>query len=301
MSIPRSTRPKLIVILGPTASGKSDLAVKLAKKFNGEIVSADSRQVYKEMNIGTAKIAKKGMRGIPHHLINIVKPDESFSLAEYKELAVKTIKKIQKKNKLPFLVGGTGLYIQAIVDNWNIPTVPFNEQIRKKLEKLTIQDLKKRLKKLDPDSFTFVDPKNKRRLIRALEVCLVTGKPFSQQRKKEQPIFDVLQIGVKLDQEKLFAKIDKRIDKMIRVGLIKEVKRLTKKYNPNLLPFSGIGYQEILSYLEGKITVDEARELMRIHIHQYARRQITWFKRDKRIKWVKSYRAAEKVLGLFTL
>jgi tRNA dimethylallyltransferase len=174
----------LIVILGPTASGKSNLAIKLAKKFNGEIISADSRQIYQEMDIGTAKITKEEMSGIPHYLIDIVKPDQEFTLAQYKKLAVKIIKDVQKRGKLPFLVGGTGLYIQAVVDNLEIPQVKPNKKLRNKLEKLTNQELLNQLKKLDPLSAVSIDPNNKRRLIRALEVCLIAKKPFSQQRKK---------------------------------------------------------------------------------------------------------------------
>lgn len=290
---------KLIVILGPTGSGKSELSVKLAKKFRGEIISADSRQIYKEMDIGTAKITKKEMQDIPHHLINIVRPNQGFTLAQFQKKAVKIIKQIQKNNKLPFLVGGTGLYIQSITDNLKIPKVKPDKKLREKLEKLTNQELCARLKKLDPEALKIIDIKNKRRLIRALEVCLLTKKPFFLQKQKGPQLFNILQIGLKLNIKYLEQRISQRIEKMIRNGLIQENKKLLKKYKPNLLALSGIGYQEIIPYLENKITLEQAKDLIKTHTRQYARRQITWFKKDKRIHWIKNYQEVEKLIKKF--
>ncbi len=290
---------KLITILGPTASGKSDLAVKLCKKFDGEIISADSRQIYKEMNIGTAKITKEEMSNIPHYMIDIVKPDNNFTLAQFQKKTIKIIKDIQRRNKLPFLVGGTGLYIQSIVDNLKIPETKPNKKLRNRLEKLTNQELVNKLKKLDPQALKIIDIKNKRRLIRALEICLLTKKPFSEQRKKNKPIFDILQIGLKLDTRNLEQKISQRTKKMIRSGLIEENKKLLKKYGSKPYSMSGIGYQEVILYLKNKITLEEVKELIKIHTRQYAKRQITWFKRDKKIKWIKNYSQAEKLIQLF--
>lgn len=287
---------KLIIILGPTASGKSNLAIKLAKEFNGEIVSADSRQIYKEMDIGTAKITKKEMDGIPHYLIDIINPDKEFTLAQYKKLAVKTIKDIQKRNKLPFLVGGTGLYIQTIVDNLQIPEVRPDNKLRDKLERQTNQKLYDQLKKLDPQSLKVININNKRRMVRALEVCLLTKKPFSQQRKKGKLLFNTLQIGIKPNKKTLERKINQRADKMIQAGLIEEVKNLIKKYGHKPYSMSGIGYKEIISYLEKKISLDKAKELTKIHTRQYARRQMSWFRRDKKIKWIKTYLEAKKII-----
>ena len=292
---------KLIIILGPTASGKSDLAVKLAKKFKGEIISADSRQVYKEMDIGTAKVTKKEMFGIPHYMINIVKPNKDFTLAQFQKKSLKIIKDIQKRNKLPFLAGGTGLYIQSIVDNLKIPETKPNKKLRNKLEKLTNQELINKLKKLDPKALKIIDLKNKRRLIRALEICLLTKKLFSKQRKKDKPIFNILQIGLKLDTKNIEQKISQRTEKMIKNGLIEENKKLLKKYGSKPYSMSGIGYKEIISYLNNKITLKQAEELIKIHTRQYAKRQMTWFKRDKRISWIKNYSEAEKFVKDFLL
>jgi tRNA dimethylallyltransferase len=328
---------KLIVILGPTASGKSELALKLAlrlrsgqarKKFGikgAEIVSADSRQIYREMNIGTAKIPrdKKSIRfsglaekarnnklrpvlikKIPHYLIDIINPNNNFSVAEYKKLAIRIIRDIQTRGKIPILAGGTGLYISAIVDNIEIPKVKPNPALRKKLEKIPLNALLKRLKKLDPYTFKIIDKNNKRRIIRALEVTISTGKPFSAQREKGAPLFDILEIGIDIPRKKLYKKIDQRVEKMInpehgervngersrtiKDNLIKETKRLLKKYSWNLPAMSGIGYKEIEMYLRGEITLERAKELIKFATHAYARRQITWFKKDKRIKWIKT-------------
>ncbi len=290
---------KLIVILGPTASGKSDLAVKLAKRFNGEIVSADSRQIYQEMDIGTAKPNKKQMSGVSHHLIDVVKPNQGFTLAQYKKLAVKIIKDIQERGRLPFLVGGTGLYIQAVVDNLKIPPVKPNKKIRKRLAELTNQELFSQLEKLDPLTAAAIDRHNKRRLIRALEVCLVTKNPFSKQREKGQPLFNICQIGLKINKEALNKKIAQRVEKMTQTGLVREVKKIIQNYSLYLPAMSGIGYQEISQYLQDKITLEKAKELIKQHTRQYARRQMTWFKKDKRIHWIKTYPTAAKIIADF--
>ena len=299
---------KLIVILGPTASGKTELAIKLAKKFNGEIVSADSRQIYKEMDIGVAKPRKSQIPnpksqkylvdGIPHHLIDIIKPNEKFNVAIYKKLAIGAIKNIQKKGKLPFLVGGTGLYIWAVVDNLKFPKVAPQKKLRKKLEKKSEKELLKIYKKLDPEGAKFIEKENKRRLIRAIEVCKITGKSFWEQRGKEAPLFDVLQIGIRLPKEELEKCVVERTDKMFKMGLEKEAKKLFEKYG-QIPPLQTIGYQEFKDCFEGKISKQKAKENIVLHTLQFARRQITWFKRDKRILWIKTQKEAKKIIKEF--
>ncbi|MCK4592627.1 tRNA (adenosine(37)-N6)-dimethylallyltransferase MiaA [Candidatus Parcubacteria bacterium] len=310
-----STLEPLIVILGPTSSGKTEMGLKLAKQCNGEIINVDSRQIYKEMVIGTGlpilqvqnsqpkagpprtekfKI-QNSVKNIPHHLFHIKNPNQKFSLSQYKKLAIKTINNIHKRGKIPILVGGTGLYISAIVDNLEIPKASPNKKIRERLEKHTEKYLFNKLKKVDPKSAGIIGENNKRKLIRALEVCEITGKLFSTQQTKGKPLFNVLQIGIKTDREKLYKKIDSRVDEMIKNGLINETKKLSKKYSSNLPAMSGIGYYEIGQYLENKIALDDAIQKIKFRTHQYARKQMTWFKRDERIKWVEDYREAKKI------
>lgn len=303
MSIPAKPIKKIIVILGPTASGKTELALKIAKSLftaaNGEIISADSRQIYKGMDVGTAKPTLKQQRIIPHYLIDVIEPNKKFTLSQYKKLTIKKIREIHKKDKIPFLVGGTGLYVQAIVDNLKIPKVKPDKKIREKLEKINLPTLLKQLQKLDPITAQTIDIHNKRRLIRALEVCLITKKPFSQQREKGKPLFDILQIGIKIDKKNLNRKINQRVDEMIETGLVEEVKSLVKKYSSQLPAMSGIGYREIIQYLDNKISLEYAKNLIKLHTRQYAKRQMTWFKRDKKIKWVKNYQEARKLASNF--
>ncbi len=289
---------KLIIILGPTASGKTQLAVKLASLFNAEIISADSRQIYTEMNIGTGKDLDKHKDILYHyHLIDITKPNKQFTLAEYQKLCFKTIDKIHKKNKLPFLVGGTGLYISSIVDNYQIPKVKPNKKIRLTLAKLSLKEKINLLKKLDPDSLTFVDLHNLRRINRALEVCL-SGKKFSTTRTKTKPPYDILILGIKKNPLTLKKLINHRVDKMINQGLVNEVKQLIKKYNSSTL-LQIIGYAEIVDYLNKKTTLNQAVELIKLHTRQFAKRQLTWFKRDQRINWITNLTQAKKLITQF--
>ena len=270
---------KVVVVLGPTASGKTDLAVSLSKKFNGELVSADSRMIYKGMDIGTNKPKE------PHCLIDIVSPDEDFNVALYKKMAVEKIQEIQEKGKLPILVGGTGLYIKAIVENLDFPAIKADKKLRKGLEKKTAEELFKMYQKIDKKGAEIIDRNNKRRLIRAIEVCLSTNEPFFKERKGEQ-LFDVLQIGIKVDKEELEKRISKRVDLMFKQGLEKEVKKLYKKYGFKIHPMQTIGYQEWQDYFKGLISKEEVKERIKINTFNFAKRQMTWFKKDKTIKWI---------------
>jgi len=288
---------KLIVILGPTAVGKTEFAIKLAKKFNGEIISADSKQVYKEMDIGTGKVSKKEMKGIPHYLLDIVSPKKHFSVAQYQKLAYKNINKILKKEKVPFLVGGSPFYIYSIVEGWTFPKMKPNWKLRKKLEKKTKEELFSILKKLDKERTKTIEKENKRRLIRAIEIAKTFGK---KPKLKKNPQFDCLLIGIKKQKDELKKRISKRVDKMIRLGLEKEVRKLVKKYGWNPL-LQTIGYGEWLPYFEEKISKNEVGEKIKENTFQFAKRQMTWFKRDKRIHWFKNYKETEKLIKHFLI
>lgn len=302
-----SRLPKLIVILGPTASGKTEIALKLAKKFSGEIISADSRQIYRGMDIGTAKPRQKRVpKTIPHYLIDVINPSQKFSVARYKNLALKAIKDVLRRGKRPFLVGGTGLYIQSVVDNIYFPKVRPNKKLREKLERKTEENLFEIYKNLDPEGAKFIDKKNKRRLIRAIEVCKATGEPFSKQRKKGEPLFDALQIGISLPPEELKKRIGHRVKAMIKAGLEKEIRNLVKKYGFKNYSLQTIGYEEWLPYIKNKphkpLSKDEksaVKKAIELNTFKFAKRQMTWFKKDKRICWVKDYKEAENLINNF--
>jgi tRNA dimethylallyltransferase len=315
---------KLIVILGPTASGKSDLAVQIAREFNGEIISADSRQVYKGMDIGSGKITKKEMKGVPHYLLDVASPKKRFTVAQFQKLAFIAIKKIQKKNKIPILCGGTGLYIQSIVDGLVLPEVPPDAKLRAKLEKLTTEKLFVKLQKLDLRRAKNIDRHNRRRLIRALEIVIKTGKPVSTNslllqrrdgvdfvatldnhyKNPSYPPFEkgrhLLQLGIGQPKEKLKKLIKKRLLRRLKQGMVSEVLKLHKQgISWKRLEEFGLEYRAIAQYLQNKITKQEMIDKIQKESEQYAKRQITWFKRDKRIKWFKNYKEAGKLTNQF--
>jgi len=289
---------KLIVILGPTASGKSDLAVLLAKKFKGEIISADSRQVYKGMDIGTGKITKKEMKGVPHYLLNVVSPKKRFSVAQYQKLAFKTINKIFKKNKIPILCGGTAFYIQAVVDGLKIPKVAPDWKLRKNLEKKSPKELYQILKKIDPQRAKIIDKANPRRLIRAIEIAQKMGKvPLLE--KKPLP-YPVLFIGIKKGKKELKKLIKKRLLKRLEQGMITEVKKLRKSgVSWKRLEEFGLEYRHLAYFLQKKENYQEMVQNLQKDIEQFAKRQMTWWKSDKRIIWIKNYKEAEKLTKNF--
>lgn len=291
---------KLIVILGPTASGKSELAIKLAKKFNGEIISADSRQVYKGMDIGTAKLTKKEMKGIPHHLLDVASPKKHFTVVQYRKLALKSLEKIFKKGKIPILCGGTWFYIKAVIDGIVIPEVVPDWKLRKKLEKKSVKELFHILKKLDPKRAEKIEKENPRRLIRAIEIAKKLGKvpPL-----KFNPLpYPVLMIGIKKSKKDLSKRIKERFFEWLKKGLILEVIKLRKSgLSFKRIKEFGMHYKEIAKYLKGEISEKEIIENSIREIKNYAKRQMTWFKKEKRIHWIKNYKEVEKLVQNFLL
>jgi tRNA dimethylallyltransferase len=281
----------LLAIVGPTATGKSKLALKLAQKFDGEIVSADSRQVYRYMDIGTAKPARQERELAPHHLIDVVNPDEDFSLALYQEMAKQALDNIYKRGKLPFLVGGSGLHVWSFLEGWHPPHVPPNQELRNSLEARAQAEggdaLYRELQELDPVAAERIDPRNVRRVIRALEVCHLAGKPFSQLQRKEPLPVRCLIIGLTADRKELYRRIDSRVDEMVERGLIDEVRCLMERgYSLALPSMSGLGYKQIGLFLQGKVTLPEAMERIKYETHRFARHQYNWFRlSDGRIHW----------------
>jgi len=290
---------KLIVILGPTASGKSEIAVKLAKKIKGEVISADSRQVYKGMDIGTGKITKREMQGIPHHLLDVASPKRKFTVSQYRKLALAAIKEIFKRGRLPIVCGGTGFYIQALIDGIVIPEVKPDWKLRKELEKKTAKDLFLELKKLDPERAKTIDKANKRRLIRALEIIIKTKRPVPLLKKQLLP-YSILLIGIKKEKEALKKLIEKRLLRRLKKGMVREVKTLKKTgLSWKRLEDFGLEYRYIAQYLQGKIAYKEMIQKLKKEIEHFAKRQMTWWKSDKRILWIENYREAEKLTEAF--
>lgn len=290
---------KIIVILGPNASGKSALAVKIAKKINGEVISADSRQVYKGMDIGTGKITKKEMQGVPHHLLDIVSPKSKFTIARYVKLAKKTIKKIFNKRKIPIICGGTGFYITALIEGLKIPIVPPNWKLRKKLEKKTTKELYELLKKLDPERAKTIEKKNKRRLIRAIEIAKKLGKVPSL--KREPLPYPVLLLGVKRDSKELKKRIKKRLFKRLKKGMINEVEKLKKSgISFKRLEEFGLEYRWLSKYLKKEISKKEMIERLERNIFNFAKRQMRWFKKYMpKTYWIKTEKEAEELVKNF--
>ena len=292
-----SRKQKLIVIVGPTASGKSKLAVRLAKKIDGEIISADSRQVYRGLDVGTGKITKKEMRGIPHHLLDVADPKKDFNVIHFKNLAEEAIKTITARRKIPILVGGTGFWIDTVVKNTAFPEVPPNPQLRKKLEKKTTHELFQILIKLDPKRAAIIDSKNSRRLIRAIEIAKTLG---AIPALTAQPPYRTLWIGINTPNSVLQQKIKKRLASRIQNGMIKEAQQLHK----NGLSWKrfrelGLEYRFCADLLTKKISHEKFSEQLYYAIIHYAKRQRTWFKKNKAIHWVTSRAQAEQLTKKF--
>jgi len=313
---------KLVVILGPTASGKTDLAVKLAQRFNAEIVCADSRQIYSEMPIGTASplqnqnlqgmdpyqivrgpspIKSVKLSGVMHHLFGAISPKKVFSAAQYQKLAIKTIKDIQRRGKMPLLVGGSAFYIYPVIEGWQFPKLKASQKLRKGLEKKTTKQLFEILKKLSPARTRTIDQNNKRRLIRAIEIAKQLGEVPKIIKK---PIFDCLILGVNVSKTELVKRVEKRTAKMLKLGLEKEVKALVKKYGWTEVLRNTIGYAEWQNLKKGgmhlvRSSTKVASQQINLHTLQLAKKQMTWFKQDKKIAWVKNSAQAEKLMKNF--
>ena len=286
-------KEKLIVLLGPTASGKTHMGVRLAKRLNGEIISADSMQIYKYMNIGTAKPTLEEMDGVPHYMVDNVYPDEEFTVATFRQLSEEYIEEILSRKKMPIVVGGTGLYINSLTKPWNFSQTEPNKALRLELTQLAEekgkQYLHDRLKEVDPISAEAIHPNNQKRVVRALEVYESSGRPKSELDKESMENelrFNPIILGLTWDRRTLYKRIELRVDHMIELGLIDEVKKLLDMgYSKNLVSMQGLGYKEIVKYLQGEYDLEEAIEVLKRDTRHFAKRQLTWFRKNQEIKW----------------
>lgn len=293
-------KPKVIVICGPTASGKTALSIELAKKINGEIVSADSMQIYKEMNIGSAKPTKEERQGIKHYMIDSVSPNERYSVAEYKKQAEQAIEEILQKGKIPIVVGGTGLYVNSLIYGIEYPDTKIDEAYRKQLEEIAqkegLQKLYEQAKKIDPQAMQAISPNDKKRIIRVLEIYKETGKTKTEQEResrKNEVKYDYFVFAINMERERLYERINKRVDIMLEQGLIQEVQNIISKYSQYPTAMQALGYKEIKEYLEGKISKEEAIEKIKQETRHYAKRQLTWFRKNKETIWLDSNKKIE--------
>ncbi len=281
-------KPPLIVVLGPTASGKSALGIALAQRFSGEIVSADSRQVYQGLDIGTAKVTAEERAMVPHHLLDRVEVNEIYTVSQFQHAAFVAIDAILARRHQPFLVGGSPHYIQTVVDNLDMPQVAPQPVLRAELEQRPLPELVKELQQRDPQSFTTIDRNNPRRVIRALEVCIITGRPFSEQRGIAHPLYRSLLLGIQWPREVLYQRIDARVDERMQQGMVQEVQSLLDAGTSHeRMEALGLEYRFIDRWLRGEFTSEEQMvERLKYAIHDFTRRQLTWFRRDKRIVWI---------------
>jgi tRNA dimethylallyltransferase len=300
-------KQKVLVIIGPTAVGKTKLSIELAKRLNGEIISGDSMQIYRGMDIGTAKITADEMEGIPHHLIDSKNPDESFSVAEFQELVRGKITEISNRGKLAMIVGGTGLYIQSVIYDYQFSTAPGDESLRMKLEErakeIGKEALHRELTEMDPKSASQIHPNNIRRVIRALEIYYLTGKTMSETQKDQQQelFYQTALVGLTMDREKLYERINTRVDIMMEQGLVAEVKKLYDQGLRNCQSIQAIGYKEIYDYLDGLMSLDEAIDNLKKNSRHYAKRQLTWFRNKMDVQWfdiTEVHDFTKKIIGI---
>lgn len=282
--------PPLVVICGPTAVGKTAASVILAQRIGGEIIAADSRAIYRFMDVGTAKPTPEQRRAIPHHLLDIADPDEVITMATYRRMAADAIAAVRERGRVPILVGGTGLYVRAVADGFAIPEVPPDAELRDRLEeneRSAPGTLHARLAAVDPLAAARIHPRNTRRVIRALEVYEHTGRPITTLQRRADPVGPAIRIGLTMDRDALYRRIDARVDEQIAVGLIDEVKALLdRKYARTLPSMQGLGYKEIVEYLDGATSLEEATRRLKRNTRRFAKRQYTWFRRDSRIRWL---------------
>lgn len=276
---------KVIAIVGATASGKTAYSIELAKKLDGEIISADSRLVYKGFDIGTAKPTKEEQSGITHHMIDIVEPEFEYSAGLYKKTARDKIYEIASKGKTPIIAGGTGLYIDILLKNYNLPQIEANKQLRAELKQLPNEKLYERLLKLDRATEDEINCNDRKKIIRAIEIITTTNMPLKNTRSIDKSEYEVEWIGKNFDRKTLYERIDKRVDIMLETGLVNETKQLLTKHGriPNLI--NTIGYREILGYIDNQYSLEEASELLKKNTRNYAKRQLTWFRKNEEIKW----------------
>ncbi|MFW5887921.1 MAG: tRNA (adenosine(37)-N6)-dimethylallyltransferase MiaA [Bacteriovoracia bacterium] len=301
----QKNKPKIIVMLGQTATGKSDMAVQIAKDFDGEIISADSRQVYRGLDIGSGKITKSEMQGVPHHLLDVADPKKVFTVTDFQHQAYRTIEDILSRGKVPIIAGGTAFYIQSIVDGLVFPKIKEDRELRKKLEQMPLEQLQQKLKELDPKRFTEIDQKNKVRLVRAIEIATlnknIDGESKIPELKKESK-YDALQIGLRWPKEILDKRIHDRLIARINDGMIEEVEQLHKDgISWSRLEELGLEYRYISYYLKGEISKEEMLEQLENKIRQFAKRQMTWWKRDGDIRWFspEDYKEVKKEIEKF--
>ncbi|WP_270181915.1 tRNA (adenosine(37)-N6)-dimethylallyltransferase MiaA [Alkalihalobacillus sp. CinArs1] len=282
---------KLVTVLGPTAVGKTKTSIELAKALNGEVISGDSMQIYRGMDIGTAKVTESEMEGIPHHLIDIKEPTENFSVAEFQELATNLVREINERGKVPIIAGGTGLYVKAVTHQYSFSEVKEDEAYRRKLERIANEEgpvaFHSRLKDIDPKSYDSIHPNNIRRVIRALEVHHVTGKPVSASKdsQPEHSPYHLVNVGLTMDRDTLYHRINKRVDLMMEEGLLEEARTLYDQGVRNCQSIQAIGYKEIYRYIEGKVSYEDAVDELKQNSRRYAKRQLTWFRHQMDIDW----------------
>ena len=298
-------KPIVYVIGGPTASGKSKLAVELAKKVNGEIISADSMQIYKEMNIGTAKVNKEEMQGVQHYLVDFVSPDERYSVSNFKKDAEKAIEEILAKGKTPIVVGGTGLYIDSLIYGIEFQDEKVDLEYREKLNKIAdeegLENLYKMAQEIDPEAMKKISVNDKKRIIRVLEIYHKTGKTKTEQEaqsRKNEVKYEYKVFAITMDREKLYERIEKRVDIMIEQGLIEEVKQILNKYHTFPTAMQGLGYKEVVEYLEGSCTKEEMIEKIKKETRHYAKRQLTWFRKNKETIWLDGEKSTDENVSI---